>query len=484
VFSPVFIVNKCVYMITRTFLDKSTTIKLDSKDNFGLNPICMLGYGVGVYRFLVHFNIDKLKSLVEDKTYCNSDKLTHHLKMKNCGAVDVKNFRNKISCGDMGGIKERATSFDIIAFKVNMNWDEGVGFDNTNDYWSVGKGVVSEDGATWFNASTGNEWEYNGIYTNNFIQDEYEKYISGVEDTIIVGSQHFDYGNENLDIDLTDYVNSLIDGSETNYGLCIAFSPYLEETTRQYTQYVGFFNEKTNTIFEPVLETRYNFVIKDARYKFVNKKTNNLYLYSYIGGELTNLDRIPTCKINNIEYNVNQATKGCYYITLDDTSSFDGGKIQYDTWSDIISEGDVLDDVELEFVIHNSKVHFNIGDNIELPKILNPIISGVNDNEKLNVGEKRTIKVFFKVPYTNSEYKLVDKCWYRIYTKDGDREVSVIDWDNINIMSNCNLFTINTDELVPSEYHIDIKADFGGDIKIFKNELSFKIVSEVTEINM
>lgn len=48
-------------MVTRTFLDKTTTIKKDSLENFGLHPISLIGYGVGVYRSLIHFNIDNIK---------------------------------------------------------------------------------------------------------------------------------------------------------------------------------------------------------------------------------------------------------------------------------------------------------------------------------------------------------------------------------------------------------------------------------------
>ena len=35
------------------------------------------------------------------------------------------------------------------------------------------------------------------------------KFLNG-EESIIVGTQHFDYGNENLEIDITKYVNDTI----------------------------------------------------------------------------------------------------------------------------------------------------------------------------------------------------------------------------------------------------------------------------------
>jgi hypothetical protein len=46
------------------------------------------------------------------------------------------------------------------------------------------------------------------------------------------------------------------------------------------------------------------------------------------------------------------------------------------------------------------------------------------------------------------------------------------------------LFTIKTDEFVPADYHVDVRAQFGGSIKIYKDELNFTIVSDVKEIKL
>ena len=51
-------------------------------------------------------------------------------------------------------------------------------------------------------------------------------------------------------------------------------------------------------------------------------------------------------------------------------------------------------------------------------------------------------------------------------------------------MNTCNLFTIKTDEFVPADYHVDIRATFGGNVKIYKDELNFTIVSNVKEIKL
>ena len=484
-------------MVTRTFLDKTTTIKKGSLDNFGLHPISFIGYGAGTYRSLIHFDVEKIKSLVDDGTYCDMSKLTHHLIMKNCGSVDTHGFFTKDSAPEMPGIKERATSFDVILFKINKHWDEGVGFDNINDFWDSGKGVVSTDGATWYNATTLETWDDDGIYTTDYLKFEYEKYLakqesgstsantSGDTETIIVGVQHFDHGNENLDIDVTEYVNSLIHGDEENYGLCLAFVPELEETKRKMTQYTGFFNNKTNTVFEPVIETRYNCHISDDRMTFYLGKNNKIYLYSYIGGKLENLDYLPECVIDDSGLTVEQESKGIYaaHINLS-PKDYKKDTIVYDTWRNLSYQGNEIDDVELEFVTKPSHNFFSVSNEVAKPRVLNPIISGINANEKVNRGEERVIKLYFREPYTNTDYRLVDSCQYRIYVKDGEREVTIVNWDEINKMDKCNLFTIKTDEFVPADYHVDIRAEFGGNIRIYKNELNFTIVSDVKEIKL
>ena len=57
-------------MIRHFFLDKTNTIIENSFQNLGLNPILHLGYGNGVIRGIVSFDISKIKDLV-DKEYAD-----------------------------------------------------------------------------------------------------------------------------------------------------------------------------------------------------------------------------------------------------------------------------------------------------------------------------------------------------------------------------------------------------------------------------
>ena len=141
------------------------------------------------------------------------------------------------------------------------------------------------------------------------------------------------------------------------------FSPDYESYPWKEQKYVGFFTNHTNLFFEPFLETTYDEVINDSRGSFYIGKENKLYLYVNAGGEPTNLDNLPSCTIDGIEYPVTQATKGVYYITVKLTG-VQPDTILTDIWSNIVINGEELDDVEMEFVCLSRNNFLNIGSKV------------------------------------------------------------------------------------------------------------------------
>lgn len=467
-------------MIKKTFLTKSNTIVNGSKENFGLNPISMLHYGGVSSRFLIYFNVDEIKTFI-DENGGDIDMFTHKLVMTNCGGVDVKHFNEKIVGFNGSDERNRATSFDVIAFELPYMWDAGNGFDSSLDFWLTGKACHSKNGSSWYNATNIQKWDDKGIYPIEKITEELKKFENG-EKSIVVSKQHFDYGNENLSMDITSFINDIICNKKVNNGLCIAFSPFLECSDSTDVEYVGFFNNNTNTFFVPCVETINNTTIKDDRYNFILNRENNLLLFAQIGCELQNLDNIPTCTINGVEYPVKWLRKGVYGVNIRLSSKeYNSDEIINDIWGNLKYNGIEIDDVEMEFVTHSPNVFFNIG---EIEDVLNEYtanVQGINDLEELNQDEKRMVKVYFKRNYTKSDYKIVDTAEYRIYTMDGKREVDVVKWDNIDIYSDFNCFYINADSFVPGKYIVDIKARIGNDIRVYKNTLKFIIKNNSTE---
>jgi hypothetical protein len=320
------------------------------------------------------------------------------------------------------------------------------------------------------------------IYPKDFVKEEYEKFLNG-EESIVIGTQHFDFGNENLSIDITDYVLEVIKHrNDINYGLCLSFTPEFENVEREMMQYVGFFNENTNTFFHPYLEVDYSEYIKDDRESFTNGRENRLYLYVSDDGFPINLDTIPSCTIDGVEMDVKQATKGVYYAQISPSNiSLTEGLIEYDVWSKIALNGVNNDDVEMEFVVNPKTRKFSVGSNSDIRKDLVPSFYGIDIDETIEQGEVREITVDFRQKYTTDKKELIDSADYRLYVKDGNREYDVIKYQPVEKAFLNNFFMLYTEDLIPNQYFVDIRVQCGREIKYYREALRFKVVSNVTE---
>lgn len=479
-------------MIRHFFLDKTNTIINNSEQNMGLNPILNISYGANIMRGLIHFDLSEIKKLLTDKTFADRDKLTFTLKMVNCFSVDGYPYNKQL----IRGISEtayRATSFDLMLYKLPRHFDAGRGFDFISDMWVHDNNSFSKEPSNWYCCRTGMLWNGDirpkyikdingGIYDKEYIAEEYEKYVNN-EESIVVGTQHFDFGSENLSIDITKYIWDVIDVlRDENYGLCLSFTPEYENMDSEFIQYVGFFNDNTNTFFHPYIEAKYNEYIRDDRESFTVGKNNRLYLYVSDEGIPTNLDNIPTCEIDGTTIPVKQATKGVYYVEIkaSDVELMED-TINYDIWSEIALNGVKNDDVELEFAVNGSGRKIMIGDNSNIRKNLVPSFYGINDDETITQGDVREISVDFIEKYNTDKKILIDSAEYRLYVKDGNRELDVIEYQPVEKSFLNNFFIIYTGDLIPNQYFIDIKVNTGRETKYYRGALRFKIVSNVTE---
>lgn len=478
-------------MIRHFFLDKTNTIIENSYLNYGLNPILSIGYGNGLSRGLIYFNIDDIKELITDKTFTNLDKLTFTLKMTNCFSLNGVPYEQKLIRG-VKNYAERACSCDLILFKLPCSFDEGRGFDYIDDFWTHDVKSISKEGSTWYTSKTMIPWSETfipnydnkksegGIYSKELLNEEYLKY-KNKEESIIISEQHFDFGNENLSMDITNYVLDCVK-SGVNNGLCLAFSPFYESKNREKMQCLDFFTDHTNTFFHPYIEAEYKEYISDNRNNFIKTKDNKLYLYVFEDGELINLDKLPICTIDDCEYEVKQASKGIYYAEiLAKNTKLIEDYIYYDRWSEIVLNGAIQDDVEMEFYVHPKQHKFSINNNSSVKTNILPLIYGINDSEDLTQNEIREINIDFIEKYTSNVKKTPTKAEYRLYVKDGENEINIINYQPIEIANSNNFFLLHTMDLIPNKYFIDIKVNIGREQLIFKEILNFRIVNNVTE---
>jgi len=472
-------------MVTRTYIDKNNTIIFGTQINTGRNPIAQLYYGgketqidagevqnSDFTRHLLYFDVTDLQEKYNCGELGDLSNVTHTLRMTNSTFFDRDLQAQKLLDG-----KQRTSSFDLNLFRVNKLWDEGCGYDYSL-YFSIQPDdniTFVESASNWINATTTEEWDEPGVY-------------SGTPSGITVTTQHFDKGNENIEMDITNEVNSLITGGTVNNGYGLSFERSLEIKDVVPQQYVGFFTRHTQTYYEPFVETSYNNPIRDDRKNFYRGKVNRLYLYTNLGGEPTNLDSKPSVTINDGDGNlfssyttndVVQQTKGVYYIELFVPITSSDCTIFSDNWSNLTINGINRPDVTLQFEIKDDTEYYNFGDSESLPIEYTVNLSGIRRDEKIKRGDQRKVFVNARIPYTINESSVIDGLQYRLWIAEGSTEVNVIDWTDVNRSFLKNYFILDTSWMIPNEYYIDIKLTSNQLVKTYTNTMKFSIANQV-----
>ena len=170
-------------------------------------------------------------------------------------------------------------------------------------------------------------------------------------------------------------------------------------------------------------------------------KINRLYLYCHDENEYFNLDELPSCAIEGLdkEITVKQQRKGVYYVEF----SIKNGEIEEDTilvdkWFNLSLNGEKLNDQEFEFVVLKNKNLFSIKKNNNTTYI--PSLTGIIADEKLHIGENRTVELVFRQKYTTNICEIFEDCFYRLYVKDGVNEIEVLPYHPIDKESFRNVF--------------------------------------------
>jgi len=461
-------------MVIHTYFEKNNTIVSNTSANTGLNPVAELYYGgqsneQAYSRFIFKFDESRLKELVEDKTFTDLSKLKHTIRMTNTGSFD-KELLNK----NMGS-KARTCSFDLIVFEINQDWDNGVGYDYFLPILETGVDVsFSNNASNWTNAKTGQKWTNGiGVYSGS---------------PVVISSQHFDKGNENIELDVSDYVNNLLSNSgATNYGLGIAFEDSFELMNTIQKQYVGFFTNNTQTFYEPYLETVYSNHIRDDRNNFFLDKVNELYLYVNVGGNPTNLDELPNVNILNsngtiintyLPSDINQITKGVYSISLQIDTNDNIETMYYDVWTNLIINGVARPNLEMSFVLKDSVDYYNMNGDFVTKKVA-VSLSGLQDNEKIKRGDIRKVRVSTRIPYTVEQSQTITDIKYRLYILEGPSELTVIDFQAVEMASNYSYFLLDTASLLPNKYHLDVLVTSNLEVTTLKTVMQFEIINQV-----
>ena len=497
--------------ILRSYINKNNTILSNSEVNTARNPVMQLNFGAGdniipnysFSRYIFNLDLDLLKEQIQTgviSTGCTTG-MTHTLQMTNTATFEQDLLNTTMSTGQV-----RATSFDLILFRIPktsgdtgnpQEWDEGVGYDysnlNLNKPSAVGGQTpltyndsrsFSTRPSNWYKPQTVGTWSQPGLYSNT---NSGNVNFTGLT---IVSRQHFEFGNEDINFDMTDEIQGVLDGSITGVtGWGIAYLPDVENITGLTQAYsVGFFSRHTQTFYQPYLLTNYDDLIEDDRNLFVKYQTNKLYLYIYENGNFTNLDENPTVTIYDRTGQVWNGlsnlptclrTKGVYELVVPNSFSASTAPCEfYDVWSNLKINGQSIPDVRNMFVLQNLNNKVTIGTQSKVPTVFGFDFYGINQNEKILNTDIRKVGVIVKQKYSTQIQLENVKAYYRVYVTEGTTEVQVQDWTLCNRTPNEYYFIFDMRDKIPNEYYVDIRVDISGEKDTYKKQLTFSIVNK------
>ena len=496
--------------ILRSYINKNNTIISNSYVNTGRNPVIELNFGAsdlivpnfGFTRFIFDLDLSLLEENISSgviSTGCTSA-MTHTLQMTNTSSFD-----NELLNSFMSNERRRATSFDLILYRIPkfsgttgnpQYWDEGVGYDY-NDFniaqnsanggisplTYVDSRAYSTRPSNWYQTTTLSGWSQNGIYNN---KNEGVVNYSGLT---IVARQHFELGNEDLNMDMTNEINGILNGSITGVtGYGISYLPQIENITGLTESYsVAFFSRHTQTFYQPYLLTNYNDLVEDDRNLFLKNQENKLFLYVYQNGDFVNLDSDPFVRIEDrngvavtgmTSLTTCLKTKGIYEVTVPNGfSNYPTPCGFYDVWSGLTINGQSIPNVTNQFTLQPYTSGIQIGSVSKDPQIFGFNFYGILQNEQILNTDIRKVGVTIKKAYTGQQLLLDVSGFYRVYVMEGTTEVLVQDWTPLNRTPNEYYFIFDMRDKIPNQYFVDIQVNTSGEKDTYKRQLTFSIVN-------
>lgn len=496
--------------ILRSYIDKNNTIISNTYVNTGRNPVIELNFGssdfvvpnYGYTRCIFNFDLSLLRENIANGTISTgcTEQMTHFLQMTNTSSFD-----NELLNSFMSNERRRATSFDLILFRIPktsgdtgnpQNWDEGVGYDysdfnlnhnspygGSNPLTYVDSRAFSTRPSNWFQTTTISNWSEPGIYDNK------DDGLVNFSDLEIIAQQHFEFGNEDINMDMSDEINGILDGTITDVtGWGLAYLPQIENISGITESYsVAFFSRHTQTFYQPFLQTTYNDLVEDDRNQFLKNQTNKLYLYIYQNGDLSNLDQDPLVSIydqkgdpvpNLTGLTTCLRTRGIYEVVVPDEFTGATPCVYYDNWYGLVINGKSVPDVENQFILQQYSTGIQIGSTSKEPQKYGFDFYGILQNEKILNSDIRKVGVTIKKAYTGQQMLLDVSAFYRVYVREGTTEVQVQDWTPINRTPNEYFFMFDMRDKIPNQYYIDIQVNTSGEKDTYKKQITFEIVNK------
>lgn len=458
--------------VYRSYFQKNNTLIENNELNVSQNPVGEISYGTllkSVSRIIFKPDFSLLIDKINEEGIPLSKIVSHKLHFTNT----IAEIPQKAGAYSYSRIIERAASFELDLFTLLEDWDEGRGYVfayNDDELIHVPKGA-----SNWYFRKTGVPWAQAGGFVSTG--------ATGVTGTsTVIGTQFFEKGSENIDIDVTNYINALLFTGGTDFGFGLKMNDLLENTESLNRKAVAFHLKNTNTFYEPYIETIIDDQINDDRNFFFMDKDNDLYLYSNAGD--VQISGVTIYDFNGDVYQVVTASgitrvkTGTYKISVNvDSSEYPDAVIFRDVWT-IVQNGK-MKNISNDFYLVDSDKFYSFG----LSNRLNPdnyhfSYFGVNSQEYLKRGDKRRIEVTVKQLYKNLDSNLPLNLEYRLFMKQSnDVQIDIIPYTKVDRTVAGYEFILDTSWLIPQDYYLDLKIS-DGTVFNRKSPIRFTVVSD------
>ena len=409
-------------------------------------------------RILIKFDLTKLKNQFENKIDINH-----------------QSFSAKLKLFDITSGNALPSDFNVTVFPLRNSFTEGYGKDigtfSDNTVASFLHREYSDGANVAWNAPGANEV---GDFSNQDIDCIETATINEVQ-VNFKNTQNFKIGNENLEIDVTESIKSMLLEDIPDNGFRISFEP--SEETDQKTRFVKRFASRhvSNPHLIPRIEISYDDSIKDNHSNFIFDYQGSLYLENIVRSERANIKSGlngnelsgPNCmklKLQNGLFeelfdvsSVTQGTNsvvvpGLYKVEVNISAANETYVDQQKRIIDLVSQDGKVDfqsywqSVDASQVFHTgsltiSKPHISTGTlNTDIIVHSTNLKSEykLSDFFKVRLFAKKSNKDFFKSGKYRAELKseILNKCYYRVI--DIDTSVVALDFgeaDNSTIVS-------------------------------------------------
>ena len=365
-----------------------------------------------------------------------------------------QDFNAKLKLFDISTGQVKPKNYTINVYPLSSSFDEGIG----NDIYSFGQKGFANFLTSSINSNLSyNTWNLSGLRSKGGNGSLNIDVITGSSNTLYDNKQKFIIGDEDLSIDITNFVSESLSSQVNNNGLVLEFSDDIDQNSNTY--FVKRFASRhvKNKIFSPRLDISFddsftkpdNIIYTNTPTRiYLENRQGNFYKNLYFTGSMlldTTKNQL-SASLNYLNYTKNiYATQsvdylgnqksGSYYVDFN-LDMFDSGLHGYLTGSgelDATIKWHILVDEnpELNTLVKDAKIKISTGSNVlETEKFLISDIrfdfnkKGTKDSKMFLVSFIDTIANLdaIKIPYRRKGENL-GEIYYSVIDNHSQKEI-------------------------------------------------------------